>query len=64
VILNVKFKLFSFDTEKLEAGQSAYPFSLTLPDWLPESVMLKDGLTILSVTYFLTAQIDPRVEAQ
>lgn len=41
-------------------GSYAFPFSIETPDWLPESVMLKDGSTHLSVMYFLTAQLDPR----
>ena len=44
----------------MQEKHSAYPFSISLPEWLPESVMLKDGSTTLAVIYFLTAQLDPR----
>lgn len=59
-ILDVSFKLCTFPEHQMQEGHSAYPFAITLPEWLPESVMLKDGSTTLAVMYFLTAQLDPR----
>lgn len=59
-ILDVSFKLNSFTNNQMQEGHSAYPFAISLPEWLPESVMLKDGSITLAVMYFLTAQLDPR----
>lgn len=44
----------------MQLGHSAVPFSLTIPDWLPESAMHKEKATSLAVLYFLIAQLDPR----
>ena len=59
-ILDVNFKIFKFADNESAFGHLLFPFTITLPDWLPESVMLKDGSTTLAVIYFLTAQLDPR----
>lgn len=60
-IIDISFKLARFDN-RMQLGHSAVPFSLTIPDWLPESMMYKDRTTSLAVLYFLTAQLDPRQE--
>jgi hypothetical protein len=59
-ILDVSFKIQQF-TKKVE-GHLAFPFSVSLPEWLPESVLLKDGTITLAVIYFLTAQLDPKAD--
>jgi hypothetical protein len=59
-ILDLSFKLCKFADNIMQEKHSAYPFTISLPEWLPESVMLKDGSTTLAVIYFLTAQLDPR----
>lgn len=56
----MKFQLHEFDPNLMQCGQSAFPFSITLPEWLPESVMLIDNTTKLMVTYTLTAFLTPR----
>jgi len=54
-VIDVNFKLSSFAEGTEQTGHSAYPFTLKLPDWLPDSVMLKDGHLALTTVYFLIA---------
>ena len=44
-------------------GSSEYAFSLELPKEVTESIMLQFNENNLSVTYYLTAQMDPRNQA-
>jgi hypothetical protein len=46
-IINVKFVLHEFDPNLMQSGQSAFPFSVNLPEWLPESFILQQGETQL-----------------
>jgi hypothetical protein len=58
-VVDINFKLHHFDTSLLK-GHHAFPFNLTLPEWLPSSVTHKTDSSCLCVSYFLTAQLDPR----
>lgn len=60
-IIDAQFKLRKFDDSETLEGHHAFPFSLSLPEWLPDSLQLADGPTKLSVVYYLTAQLDPRL---
>ena len=60
-IVDISFKLAQYD-KRMQMGHSTVPFALTLPDWLPESAILKDRAINLAVLYFITAQLDPRQE--
>ena len=44
----------------MQKGHSEYSFSLIIPEWLPESIVHRDGNTMFLVSYFLTAQLEPR----
>jgi Arrestin (or S-antigen), N-terminal domain len=59
-IIDLNYVLHEFPNFMSIEGHSSFPFTLKLPEWLPESVMLKDGSITLAVIYFLTAQLDPR----
>ena len=54
-IIDVNYVLHEFPNFMSVEGSCSFPFSIKLPEWLPESVMLKDGTTALAVIYFLTA---------
>ena len=64
-IINLTFAIEANQVNnQLQPGQFiqyAFPFSLEMPDWLPDSMILAEpvGKTMLSVKHRLTAQIEP-----
>ena len=54
-IIDVDFKLHKFEGKETQSGNSLYQFGLSLPEWLPESLMFNDGSVALAVVYYVTA---------
>lgn len=59
--LNIKYTIKEFDdSEKNVSGYIVIPFEFLVPNGLPSSLMIADNSTSnFSVTYFITAQLDP-----
>jgi len=60
-IVNISVKIADFPDPFSPMGEQSYPFSITLPNWLPASLAIttKHEKAKLSIMHGLIAQVDP-----
>ena len=61
LVIDQCFVVHKFPSDSvISVGQYEFPFELFIPTWLNESVMLQADDNNLSLTYYLTSQIEAR----
>lgn len=59
-VITERFTVAEFDPNSVLSGASEYSFSLELPEVVKESLMLQFNENNISLTHYLTAQMEPR----